>query len=187
MRYVLLLPLWLVFNLLAYLIAPVLPLFAENRIGLCDNGNASRVEPRLPSWLGWFDTSDNSLYGDHGWRTKHCPDWNSYFGMVKWLWRNPAYGFECAVLSAKIGPDDVVAFSGDPWIEDQPNGKEGYCLVRIGDYWDFSYIKRISDNYCIKLHVGWKLKTYAEKPERVKTEPVAQYVFSPRIAKFSIG
>lgn len=83
------LPLEIAFTLLALLLAPVLPLFARDEYGFCDNANAMRTEPRLPSWLSWFMTPDNSLYGDAGWRTEHCPDhWHDYWGMVQWLWRN---------------------------------------------------------------------------------------------------
>lgn len=72
--------------------APFLVAFFEMREGPCDNGAARELEPRLPEWLRWFMTPDNSLLGDTGWRTLHCADYWSYGGMVRWLWRNPAYG-----------------------------------------------------------------------------------------------
>ena len=73
-RYLILLLAYLVFFIVAMLVAPLLPLFATMRDGPADNANKRAVEPRLPRWLFWFDTStDNSLWGDHGWRTKHCP------------------------------------------------------------------------------------------------------------------
>ena len=48
----------------AYILAPVLPLFAEQRDGWLDNGSIWGMGPRLPTWLNWFMTPDNSLDGD---------------------------------------------------------------------------------------------------------------------------
>jgi len=85
--------LYVPFLILAMVAAPVLPLFRVTFYGPVDNNNAYGVEPRLPWNLNWFMTQDNSLWGDKGWQTKHCPEFDTYWGMVKWLWRNPAYGF----------------------------------------------------------------------------------------------
>lgn len=185
MIWVLLLPLWALFNLIAYPASLVLPYFAEMREGPCDNNNAIRVEPRLPRWLSWFDTFDNSLYGDHGWRTEHRPDdWNTIAGMGAWLRRNPAYGFERSILAAIIKPSDKVTYYGDPSIQDKPKGKTGWCFTRVGSYWNFYAILPTAPGYCFILNFGWKLKTYAENPDRVKTQATAQYVFSPRPSAF---
>lgn len=179
MTYVLLLPLSLCFNLLAYFLAPVLPLFASK-------------EGWLPKWLWWFQTPDNSLDGDDGWKTEHW-QWrfrlskrvSTYVGRVGWLWRNPAYGFEWdGPLCARISSEDEVTWSGDPGVQNRPNGKEGYCFTRVGPYWSLVYVKRLSAATCFYLCLGWKLKTYAEDPSRVKSEPKAQFVFSPRLSEF---
>lgn len=192
----LLLPLWFVFNLLALLLAPVLALFFEDRAGFCDNGNSYGVEPRLPTCLSWFATEDNSLLGDAAWRSMAADHWHwrarfapwpalqAYLGRLGWLWRNPAYGFERSVLAASIAPSDTVACRGDPLIQDGSNGREGYCYTTIGDYWNLVLIRRIGHR-CVKVDLGWKLKTYAEQPGRVHTEPTAQYVVSARLARFS--
>lgn len=91
------------FATLNLILAPVLPLFREWRLGPVDNANAYRVEPRLPWWLTWFDTSDNSLYGDGGWKNEHCKAYDSYFGMVRWLWRNGGHNFNYKVLGCRTG------------------------------------------------------------------------------------
>ena len=57
---------------LALLFAPLLSYFSELRNGALDNANSFGMAPRLLKQLSWFDTPDNSLWGDHGWRTKHC-------------------------------------------------------------------------------------------------------------------
>ena len=45
-------------TVLALILAPVLPLFANS-------------DGWLPKWLWWFQTPDNSLDGDQGWITEH--------------------------------------------------------------------------------------------------------------------
>lgn len=114
MIWFLMLPLEIGFTLLALLLAPVLPMFARDEYGFCDNANAMRTEPRLPNWLAWFMTPDGS------------------------------------------------------------------------SYWHLYWVKQISATYCVNINLGWKLKTYAEDPERIKSQPVAMFTFSPRIAGFAV-
>jgi hypothetical protein len=192
-RWIFLVFLSIAFTLLAWIAAPVLPIFSTMQMGACDNNNRQEIEPRLPAWLSWFMTPDNSLWGDGGWRTEHCPDWNSYWGMVKWLFRNPGYGFEwngplCAVIS-KLA---TVSFTGDTAIQNGPHGKEGYCFTVITNpdgtrYWHLYLVKVIGGGYCLNINLGWKLKTYAEDPERIKTQPKAMFCFSPRVTSFVTG
>lgn len=175
MKWFAFLPLNILMNLLAYVLAPVLPIFAVNRMGASDNGSKQAIEPRLPSWLNWFMTPDNSLWGDEGWRKEHCPRyWDTYIGMVGWLWRNPAYGFDRAI-GATILPDDTVSFRGNPQVQDKPAYKAGYCFTTIRDYWHLKFVSE----YC-NFDFGWRLKTYAEDPSRIETQPLAPFVFSPR-------
>lgn len=201
--WLLMVPVSLCFTLLALFLAPVLPIFARDEYGLCDNGNAKRTEPRLPAWLSWFMTPDNSLYGDGAWQRMEDGHWEwrvkfakwpaieRYLGYVGWLLRNSAYGFEWhGPLCAHIMPDALVKFSGDPWIQNRPNGKEGYCLTRIfnpdgSSYWHLYWVKVIGGGYCLNINLGWKLKTYAEDPRRTLTEPLAMFCFSPRITSFA--
>lgn len=185
------LPLQILFTLLALLLAPILPAFARPVLGPCDNNNAQRVEPRLPGWLSWFMTPDNSLWGDGGWRTEHCPDhWQDYWGMVQWLWRNSAYGFDWnGPLCAKIDPAATVTFRGNQWIGNRPF-TPGYCFTVVtnpdgSSYWHLYWVKQISATYCLNVNLGWKLKTYAEDPERIKTQPHAMITFSPRLTSIT--
>jgi hypothetical protein len=185
---------WAVFNIIAYLGAPILALFAVDRLGPIDNNNGTDIEPRLPLWLAWFDSYDNSLLGDGAWKRMEAGHWEwranysgwlqQYLGRVGWLLRNPAYGFERAILAAKIKPTDIVDVFGDPCIQDKPVGREGSCYTEVGDYWAFDFVRRIGDTRCIKINLGWKLKTYAEDPTRVATQSIAQYVVSPRLTTF---
>ena len=61
LKYFGLLILYIVVYIFAMVFAPVFVQFAEMRFGPTNNKNSEGVEPRLPSWLFWFDTSyDNS-------------------------------------------------------------------------------------------------------------------------------
>ena len=83
------------FLLFAMLVAPLLPAFATVQRGPTDNNNGPMLwEPRLPRWLKWFMTVDNSLWGDYNWKHAHS---GGYWSQVCWLWRNPAYGFAIAL------------------------------------------------------------------------------------------
>ncbi len=102
MRYFLYLLIYIPFLFLAFLLSPLLVLFKKDYIGYCNNNTYTGVEPRLPSCLSWFMTPDNSLWGDDGWKNIHCPKYKSYWGMVKWLYRNPAYGLATSLLSMPV-------------------------------------------------------------------------------------
>lgn len=175
-----LLPLWFVFNLLAYLLAPILPLFASDQFGMSDNNHYRRVEPRLPEWLNWFMTDDNSLLGDAAFAALHG---ESYWSMVKWLWRNPAVGFERGVLAATIKPSDRLRVLGSPQVSDAPHGCAGVCFVMLGWYWNLVVVIPLGSR-CFKLDIGWQLKTYAEQPHRIATQPTARYAMSVRLPTF---
>lgn len=100
MRYLLTLAAYLPVQVLTYIVTPVLPLFARDRVGALDNNNATGMGPRLPIWLSWFDTPDNSLKGDPRFRAENK---EGYFSKIKWLYRNSLYGFKWTVLSLPEG------------------------------------------------------------------------------------
>ena len=187
---------WAVINLIAYFFAWLMAFFPIDRLGPIDNNNGTGIEPRLPLCLSWFDTYDNSLLGDSAWkgmedghwawraRFSNWPRLQAWLGRTGWLMRNPAYGFERSVLAAQIKPTDIVDVFGDPLIQDKPAGREGFCYTEVGDYWAFDYVQRVGASMCIKICIGWNLKTYAEDPTRVSTQPIAQYALSPRLTTF---
>lgn len=169
MIYFLLLPASLAMTLLAYVLAPVLPLFS--------------MRGWLVRELWWFQTPDNSLYGDQG----HEERWgfaHSYAQMVAWLFRNPAYGFEWnGPLAASITRDDhLTDLSGDPWIKNRANAKAGSYLCRVGDYWNYKLIKPIFGDTALMAEFGWKLQGYAQGRE---VEGKAMYVCSIRFTAFN--
>lgn len=87
-----------------YLVTPLFPLFAVSRQGPLNNNNSSGLGPRLPKWLYWFDTPDNSLLGDSKWQVQHS---GTYWNQVCWLYRNSLYGFKWTVLSLPEGHPDA--------------------------------------------------------------------------------
>lgn len=194
MRWLALLPLWAVVNIMALFFAPVLALLYSDRDGLCDNGTTNGVEPRLYSCLSLFQTPDNSLLGDCAWKCMDANHWawrarigswprlQAYLGRFGWLLRNPAYGFELSALAANIMAGSAPFVRGDVTIKDGVGGKVGYCFVRIGAYWNLMWIKRLYGTRCLYWNFGWNLKTFAEDVGRLSVDTPAQYVCSPRFS-----
>ena len=95
------------------------------------------VEPRLPTWLAWFDTPDNSLLGDNNWKATHNGD---YWSMVQWLYRNSLYGFKWGPIAApNDGPRTI---HGDPTINCN-NGHYGTMSIEKKPYWQWKYVEPI--------------------------------------------
>lgn len=150
MRWFVFLPLSLLMLLLAYVLAPLLALCAS-RAGW------------LPGWLSWFQTPDNTLDGDAGWKLDHwqwryrLPQWlGEYVGRVGWLWRNPAYGFDLDVLGFAAAPGAVRKVWGDQTtnsnksylaLATNPDGKRAWQV--------FVRWRRL------RINLGWKLWGWA--------------------------
>lgn len=156
-------------NLISLPLAPIVVLFAK-------------PDGHLPNWLYYFDTIDNSLDGDVGWRTENMPyrpEKNCYQRWINrfhWLWRNRLYGFSRAVLSVAFNPvTDQIFISGDDSIGNGPAGKPGWFFKRLmRNYrplteplplklkcvgFQFYYIRQYKrwPNKCIRVLIGWKL------------------------------
>ena len=167
MKWFLLLPINISFTLLAYLVAPILPLFANE-------------EGWLPRWLWWFQTPDNPLDGDEGFIKEHTPYKGSvgkgkrYINRMYWLWRNPAYAFDWTVLA--FTPDDSTEISikgtrplgGDlsknGWYLATCKNKEGIKA------WQLYITYHWNSTHSTKINCGWKLWSAPR---------VCQFVFSP--------
>lgn len=169
----------LLVTLVGLLLAPVLPLFAANEFGWSDNHSKLEFGPRLPSWLSWFMTPDNDLHGD---ATFVEINGKSYWSMVKWLIRNPAYSFGIRYL---FSPFETTV-SGDKTIKDNDGAKEGWCFVKGNGLFQFRYVKRIfNTNRCILVNLGWNIMALVDDNVQPKPSPYqATFVFSPRISGF---
>lgn len=176
--YLVLVPISLVITLLAVILAPILPIFAKDSYGPLDNGSTMGIGPRLPKWLNWFMTPDNSLYGDATFEKLHPP---SYWSEVLWLWRNPAYSFGLRYLNAPY----ETSYSGDPSIKDNDNAKAGWCLVHANGLFQFKWVKPIGFSRCIYCNFGWNIMALVDPNVNPKPNPYqATFVFSPRISGF---
>ena len=185
LKWLLMVPVMLLVTALTFPLAFFLPFFAIEREGLQDNGNKFAMGWYLPKWLSWFQTPDNSLDGDNGWKTEHW-QWRyklpeklcTYVGRVGWLWRNPGYGIGIQYFYEQV--PIVATFTGNDHVNDSP-GVEGCCLVHAGGLFQLVYVKKISSNKCIYLNLGWNIKGLINDP---KTQYIATFAFSPRISNF---
>lgn len=177
--YSVLVPISLLVTLIAVIFAPIMPLFAQQRDGWLDNGSIWGIGPRLPLWLNWFMTPDNSLDGDY---TFEQINGRSYWSKVKWLWRNPAYSFG---LKHLVVPYET-SVKGDKTIKDNDHAKEGWCLVHANGLFQFTCVKRIfSSSRCIYINLGWNIRALVD--DNVMPKPLnwdATFVFSPRISGY---
>ncbi|PRE30149.1 hypothetical protein C6Q35_28310 [Burkholderia multivorans] len=143
----------LVMLALGYVLAPILPLFAIGR-------------ETLPVWLSWFQTPDNPLDGDSGWKTVHW-QWRfrlprpiaRYVGRVGWLWRNPSYGFDVNVLGfAAAAGTELIRRGTSPLSGDlvtgwyfatavTPDGRRAWQL----------YAVKVWGRRASRVNLGWKL------------------------------
>lgn len=187
LRFLLYFAVFVPFYLLCLILSPFLPLFAVMREGPADNNNATAYEPRLPSWLFWFDTTyDNSLWGDHGWRTKHAPTtWGTWRGMGSWLRRNCACGFSWSVIAWPVSADETFAVtsSGCGLDLDKSKDRAGWFLIKSSrGAFQFRWVKTVGPVQ-FSLDAGWLLDIYVKNPANVSQHPRAVLMCSPLLRK----
>ena len=167
MRYFLYLIISFVLQLVAWCLTPILPLFRKELWGWSNNGNVRALGPRLPRWLSWFDTPDNSLLGDSRWMADHTGD---YWSMVCWLYRNSLYGFKWTVLAVDVQDTQIII--GNPDIGYQ-RSRFGILHIRQPNgAWQFKIVKPILGKI-FEGNFGWLLDD--------TTKQRALFMFSPRI------
>jgi hypothetical protein len=178
LQWIIMVPISLIVTLLTYILAPILPVFATVQDGPLNNGNEWGPGPRLPKWLSWFQTPDNSLYGDATFMSLHKQNYGSE---VQWLWRNPGYGFGIRYLNAPY----TTKVSGDPTIRDNDNAKAGWCLVHVNGLFQFKWIHPIGFSRCLYFNFGWNIMTLVDPNVNPTPSPYeATFAFSPRISGF---
>ena len=161
----------LITNLLALPLTPIVVLFAS-KTGW------------LPWYLWYFQTPDNSLDGDSGWKVTHPA--STYWNRVRWLWRNRLYGFSAAVLRVIYDPTvgDYLTLTGDRDIGNSgPLAKSGHYFKLLYTKkskikgFEWYYIRRYKHwpNKCIRILIGWKLPEPNDTPVYTK----CTFGFSP--------
>ena len=171
MKYIAYLITLLVLTFVAFFFTPFMVLFAKPRFGKINNNNGYAVEPRLPNWLSWFDTPDNSLLGDENWKDSHN---GKYLSRVAWLYRNSLYGFKWGPIACKVDSHDLIEYSGDPRVN-RNNGVTGTFKAKYGKYWQIKIVKKIFGDFGIMWNFGWQLDEFVGRDGGV-----ALFQFSPR-------
>ena len=146
----------------------------------------------LPSWLSWFDTPDNTLDGDDGYKTLHAPFKGTQTGIKQyinrwfWLLRNPSYGFDISVLGATVTELPVV-IKGDLLVSNNQNlttgrktGLSGSVYITDdSNHFEYYYVRQWgSSSKCFRLRLGWKLSGYINAPQFFPLGSKTQFVFS---------
>ena len=149
-------------------------------MGWCGNGAYMDVQPRLPNWLGWFMTRDNSLYGDSPFQQVFPR--GAYWSKIRWLLRNPAPSLSLRTL---VAPYNSTVY-GDTTIRDNDNAKAGRCFVTCNGLFQLRWIKKIPrTNRCILVNLGWNIMELVDDNIQMKPSVYeATFVFSPRISGF---
>lgn len=144
----------------------------------------------LPRWLWWFQTPDNSLDGDGGWKELHrwwkddadveTNKFKRYINRVLWLYRNSAYGFAIDVMGARIEEGFKFEIEGSPKVSNRPL-YEGSVFRKVTNpsgsvYWQWYYVKAWSETRCLRINLGWKLWGDLKAGEN------RQFTFSPNPA-----
>lgn len=176
-------PAMLLLYVATYPLAFVLPFFVERRNGNLDNNTKYGFGYYLPNWLSWFQTPDNSVDGDQGWREEHM-QWRfklpaplaTYLGRVGWLWRNPAYGFG---LEDLYKYERVVSRAGDPRVTDSPFLAGSFLVeTQDGRLFQWRLVKVIpGTKLYVYINFGWNIRGLLANPEPAYT---ATFAFSVR-------
>jgi hypothetical protein len=121
----------------------------------------------LPRWLWWFQTPDNSLDGDEGWKAEHRPFMiedskvKRWWNRTRWMHRNSMYGFAIGVLGYTVQEGDIYSAEGSESVGNRPlhNGlvKRKFVTKDGEEYWQCYYVKAWSKTKCIRINLGWKL------------------------------
>jgi len=170
----------LVTNLLSLPLSPFVALFANE-------------EGWLPRWLYYFQTQDNPIDGDEGFKTLYAPfipvknRYQRWRNRTAWLWRNKLYYFSYKVLSVRYDPSkDVLINSGDDAVGNgvvgvAGSGRSGLSVAKLYRNnkliaFKYYYIRQYKNHpdKCIRILIGWKLAGYIDGKERVAT-----FGFSP--------
>lgn len=154
LKWVLLLLPSLVMAIVGRLLAPILPIFAND-------------EGRLPKWLDWFNTPHTNLDGDSRhwkrWPGHDC--WSTYKRRTAWLFRNVAYGFDRQVLGFHYDETYTRKIVGNPEVGDL-SGVSGLCRWFAYDHdgklsaFQIYYIKHyqiFNLKKCVRFGIGWKI------------------------------
>lgn len=172
----------LITNLISLPLAPIVVLFAN------DKG-------WLPKYLYYFQTQDNPIDGDEGFKTLYAPyipvknKYQRWRNRTAWLWRNKLYYFSYKVLSVRYNILEntfILINSGDNGVGNgvvgvEGSGKSGLSVAKLYRNnkliaFKYYYIRQYKSHpdKCIRILIGWKLPGYIDGNEKIAT-----FGFSP--------
>ena len=175
LKWILLVIVGLLVTIIHFVFSPVIALFVNNT-------------GYLPSWLSWFQTSDNPAIGDQMFHDNQMA-WtkSKYLYAVFWAMRNPGYGYD-HWAGADITSPTYYAIDGNDYVcIDKVPGEptrliEGYVSRRVTTggkkYFQFRLIKRWSKTRVMRLSFGWDLHS----PMRQGTKRNLEFTISPAIS-----
>ncbi len=167
MRYLLYLLLYIPLQLFAYLITPILPLFAVMQYGALDNANSYGIALRLPWWLKYFDTPDNTLGRDGNFLAAHG---DTYWSRVAGLYRNSLYYWKWSVMAMPV--QSTRKMVGNPQIDYHTKTYGKMVITQPNGAWQYKLVKPFLGKILV-LNLGWLLDDTSK--ER------ALWMFSPRL------
>lgn len=165
MRWLLYLAVYIPLQLFAYLVTPLLPLFAVTEYGPIDNANSWAIEPRL---TGIFGTYDNSLWGDDNWKRSRNAE--TYWSMVCWLYRNSLYTGKLQLFSMPIQTTRKMV--GNPQINYHTKTFGTMRITQPNGAWQYKTVRPFFGRILI-LNIGWLLDDCSQSK--------ALFMLSPRI------
>ena len=142
-------PVSILMTLFTWLICPVLPLFVEYRT----TQYSDTPVPVLKGWLYLLMTHDTDLDAGHRnghyWTIDESSKWQVYWSRVRWIFRNPIYGFQHYVLGCWVVLPFIRYENADE-VTDILDSGNNFCLR---DRFTFCGLK-------LKYKWGWKLFRY---------------------------
>ena len=160
-RWLLTQPLVLILYIITYLISPFLSAYS-----VIAGVNV------LPGWLALFHTHDNTLDGGQdelGW--PKVTGFKLWLQRIKWICRNPAYGFDAYVWGIKSHSTTYVK----RWCSDAVwhSGSTNYDLIIFKadngkNYFSFRYQFYITQLRFIRLWTGWNFYYVVDGTVKIK-------------------
>lgn len=103
-------------------------------------------DARLPKWLNWVQTFDANL--DKGVTDGFFSGPPSYWNRVKWLYRNPAYGFSFYALGVPYVMSD---WKVRKYVPQSPGVPDYFFAYTEQGYFNAYFVK-----FGIRFKIGWK-------------------------------
>lgn len=165
LRYLFYLILNIPFDIIAYLVSPILPFFVDS-------------EGNLPKYLKWFQTQDATVDPDVFDGTNYYPQYRTtdtdsklkiilykYIRRVFWLCRNTGYTFAYDILGCECNPENIVEY-GNRLVERNATAPQGYWFgydktqsILTRPWCLYAVYQWGNSSFCLRIYLGWKMKS----------------------------